>query len=247
MTRAQEGDEKRPSPYALVFDHPLFREQCFPEISQEAAERGIDTFHPERFAQLGEVVALLRRLMPPELAVEGSDGFAAGFAAQYVRLLYHAYHFWLTDASETAVAEAPLRAALGDDAPLLAAPPARAGYVRLPRHIVWSRTEAEATPEPVDGFFWTCDEAALGLDAGRLDVLLALGVRAGRAGFSIIDAGVDLEEEPARGWSAAARASGADFENILPGGELTALIGVTSAGEALKLAACCFALLKDEA
>jgi hypothetical protein len=244
--QAGERAQERPSPYDMVFGHELFGDRYFPAIAEEAAERGIDTWHPERFAQLKEVVGLLRRLMPAELAADGSDGLAAGFAAQYVRLLYQAFHFWLADCPHYEIGEERLRAMLEAGAVTAAPPPVRAGYVRLPRHLVWGRTEAGAAAEPVDGFFWTSTAArSAALEAGRLDVLLALGVRAGRGGFSIVDAGLDLEEHPAHAWQGVnVREAGRDFENILPGGELDGLYGVVSAGEALKLAAGCFALLE---
>jgi hypothetical protein len=41
-----------------------------------------------------------------------------------------------------------------------------------------------------------------------------------------------------------ARADGTDFDNILPGGDIDGLFGLTSAAEAVKLAALCLRWLE---
>ncbi len=73
-------------------------------------------------------------------------------------------------------------------------------------------------------------------------MLLALGVRAGRPGLSVIPASVAFAR-PADWLHEAARTEGADFANVLPGGELRGLHAVVSAAEVLKLAARVFWLM----
>jgi hypothetical protein len=114
-------------------------------------------------------------------------------------------------------------------------PPARAGYVQLPRHLFWVGGEGDEAAEPVDGFFWT-----LSTD-GSIHVLLATGMREGRSGLAV----VPLPDAPwaeAGAWmDAHVREVGADFATTLPGGELEGLYSFTAAGEVLKLAARLFA------
>ena len=94
-----------------------------------------------------------------------------------------------------------------------------------------------ATPEPVDGLFWTLATAGeAGGSPARLDLLVALGMRPGRPGLSVIPVA-----EPLAGRSLAdlalarARPDGNDFANVLPGGELDGLFALTTPTEVLKL------------
>ena len=106
--------------------------------------------------------------------------------------------------------------------------PARAGYVSLPRNLIFSRIDENAQAEAVDGFFYILNEV-------RLDVLLILGVVPNRAGFSIINlAGVLSDAAEGHFGDVQARADGTDFENVLPGGS-GRLYAITNAMEALKL------------
>src|SRR5690606_41247286 len=69
-------------------------------------------------------------------------------------------------------------------------------------------------PEPVDGFFWTMKGAAAGSGStARVDVLLALGLRLGRPGFSVIPVGEPLHGRSLVTWaSAKARPEGEDLD-----------------------------------
>ena len=110
------------------------------------------------------------------------------------------------------------------------APPARAGYVRLPRNRVWSRISEDAHAEAIDGFFFV-----------DCNILYVLGLLPGRPGFSIMEVSGQLAD--AQQTSVAelkARDTGEDFANVLPGGELQGHFAITNNVEALKLAARCF-------
>jgi hypothetical protein len=115
-----------------------------------------------------------------------------------------------------------------------AAPPLgeRSLYVQLPQHLVWmvGGESGADHPESVDGFFLT-------VARGRIAVLLAVGLRPDRPGFTV----VDLPIRPAgelSGWlDQAMRRDGPDFSSSMPGAELEGLVEIRMAGEAYKLVA----------
>ena len=118
--------------------------------------------------------------------------------------------------------------------------PSSSGYLLLPRNLVWAEPAPGLTPEPVDGFFWTRTGAEDEPD--RLHVLLVLGVRPDRAGFSVVPATGVLDTESH--WAEIdARPEGTDFETNLPGGEMDELYSIETAAEVLKLASLCFWML----
>lgn len=234
--RPADGGAARLTPYEWVFGAAGFETEAFPAIQEEAEARGADPSTPERFMMLGTVGDLLRELMPePE-----SGGEAAEQLQRYGLLLYHGYHFWRFGRRLLTV-ETPLLRRLLDSGERVGAweliPPHPAGYLQLPRHLVWSRVTESATPEPVDGLFWTmigADDPELP-PYPRLDLLLVLGLRPDRPGFSVVDVGVELTGEPSGHWADAdARPGGRDFENVLPGGELRELYAIITPTEALK-------------
>jgi hypothetical protein len=118
--------------------------------------------------------------------------------------------------------------------------PTGSGYLQLPANLFWSSIAPDTPPEPVDGFFYTLSVGNEAPNASfhRLQVLLILGVRRSRAGFSVIplDTGVgpgllaDLSETR----------PGGDFANVLPGGEISGLYSILTTTEALKLVARAF-------
>jgi hypothetical protein len=239
-TQGEMKEAARVDPFTLVFAHPLFLEELFPGIHEEAVARGVRTAHPETFVRLQAVGDVLDRLVPPDPA--GVTGAAAAELAEHGRLLYQAYHYWCYGGRVYPMDGERARSLLAGTTPRGDAPlrvPAPAGYVQLPANLVWARIDESLPAEPADGFFWTM----AGIDSAetppydRLDVLLALGVRPGRAGFSIVAAGATLPDGGGVPWEAEpARSMGQDFENVLPGGELGGLFSVTTSGEALKLA-----------
>ena len=103
--------------------------------------------------------------------------------------------------------------------------------------LVWAAPAPNLRPEPADGFFWSWVEPDD--EPPRLHVLLALGVRPDRAGFSVVPTTGILDREPH--WAEVeGRPDGTDFETTLPGGELDRLYSVQTAAELLKLASLCF-------
>ncbi len=219
----------RLTPYELAFANTPFETEGFPALREEVEARGADDATPEHFFLLGTVGRLL------------GDLDATGAALEPVgMLLFHSYHFW-REGKRLYVVEPELartlpRVTVAADAPAFG-PPAPAGYVQLPRNLYWARVDEATAPEPVDGFFWTMKRAdGEGASAARVDVLLALGLRPGRPGLSVIPVGEPLHGRSLLAWaSAKARAEGEDFANVLPGGELGGLFAVTTPAEALKL------------
>jgi len=229
MSAAEVG--ARLTPYELAFADTPFEAEGFPAIREEAEARGVDDTTPERFLLLAEVGRLLRELDAPGASLEPMG-----------MLLFHSYHFWREGKPvyvvEPELARALPRMTLPADAPAFG-PPGPAGYIQLPRNLYWARVDEAAAPEPVDGLFWTMKGAdGTSRTAERVDVLLALGLRPGRAGFSVIPVGEPLYGRSLVVWaSGKARPEGEDFANVLPGGELSGLFAVTTAAEALKLLA----------
>jgi hypothetical protein len=90
----------------------------------------------------------------------------------------------------------------------------------------------------VDGFFVTLSQAedARGREFRHLELLVVLGIRRDRAGFSVIPFGADAGPGTAADWAGApGRDAGADFENVLPGGEIGGLYSLLTVAEVLKL------------
>jgi hypothetical protein len=159
---------------------------------------------------------------------------------QYGRLLYHAFHYWQARKPTRRVDEAGVRWLLDDVSSVgewMLTPPARSGYLQLPQNLIWAEPAPGLTPEPVDGFFWHFTEPER--LAPHLHVLLALGVRGDRPGFSVVPATGVLDDE--RHWAELdARPGGTDFETNLPGGEMDELYSIETAAEVLKLVSLCF-------
>ncbi len=176
----------------------------------------------------------------PAAGPDDAAGDAAEALDEYGALLFQGYQFWRHGHQFFVMDEALARELLehddgvGDD---VLRPLHPAGYLQLPRNLLWAQAGAEQTPEPVDGVFWTLQEQD---DDARLDVLLVLGMRPDRPGFSVVPVSAELEGGRPGAWAQDARPGGRDFENVLPGGELDALYAVTTPAEALKLVALWF-------
>lgn len=87
-------------------------------------------------------------------------------------------------------------------------------------------SEAPAAPDP--------------RGVARLDLLLALGVRVGRPGLSLVPVSVEAPAALEQWARVEARPGGTDFANVLPGGELQGYHALTTQAEVLKLAVLCF-------
>lgn len=231
-----------PSPYDLAFGAESIDDRLFPPIEGEAEARGVSLEDPDRFVFLTGVGRLLQ-------AIAGGEGEGAGEGRgeafrQHGRLLFHAFHFWRAGKVEVELDEATVRGLLDDDEPAgdrALATPAVAGYLRLPRNLVWAAPAPGERPEPADGFFWTFHPPAV--DASRaLHLLMALGVRPDRPGFSVVTATGEVGADPH--WADVdARPGVSDFATTLPGGELDRLYSVETTAEFLKLASRCFLAL----
>lgn len=232
----------RLTPYALVFEAPLFQEEHFPRIARDEDAFGVAQ-DAAQFIALDAGEALLQAVLPDEaVGPAAGPGRAPGGASafvvdRYAALLFAAYRFWQggreqygfdEDTARMLLASQPTVSAWSlDEAPAV-------GYVQLPRHLVWAHADEDAPAEPVDGFFWVRTDG----EAPGLAVVLVLGVRDDRPGFSVVDASDAL---PAEGHFAnrPGRVGEPDFANFLPGGELQRLHGIRTGAEALRLASLC--------
>jgi hypothetical protein len=251
----------RPDPYALVFGAEGIDDRLFPPIAAEADARGAPLHDPDRFLFLTSVGHLLQAIAGPADQPAGGEepGEGKGEAMrQHGRLLYHAFLFWRAGKPVEELDARQLRPLLDGDREAARrdwalSAPAPAGYLRLPRNLVWAAAGPGLRPEPADGFFWALHTASPGQDgpdggaaggepAGAsgqlLHLLMVLGVRWDRPGFSIVTASGLTGGEPH--WADLdARPGGVDFHTTLPGGELDRLYSVETTAELLKLASLC--------
>lgn len=218
------------APYAAIFGRPEFEDTLFPALRSEAEELNADSRDAEEFLQLPSATEVLEKLSPTGSAEPPP-------VTGVVALAFHGFHFWRCGRAGFTIDEAQLRTLLGPDAPPIGdwaiAAPGDAGYVTLPPNLVWAAPDS-GTPEPVHGFFYTVSPATT--ESARLALLLALGVREDRPGFTAIELGVPLPAPPPGHFGDIdARADAEDFANVLPGGDLRALLSLTNAGEVLKM------------
>lgn len=246
MTERRAGTG-RVTPWHVVFGAPGFGTDRFERVQQQQAQTA-GAPSPMALLMLPAAGELLRELLPHD-AAEPPDASYRDAAEQAGALLFHAYRFWLHGLRVHEIGRSPLEAALSEHATpdWRFTAPAPAGYVQLPHQLFWARVADDAAPEPVDGFFWSAPflESPDSADplADRLDLLLALGVRRGRPGVSLVDISVEPALELERWAGLKTRPDGDDFANILPGGELQGYRALTTRAEALKLAMICFRLL----
>ena len=236
----------RRTPYELVFGPARFEAEVFPAIGAEAEGRGAGEMGPDSFVMLGTVGRLLRELRPAGAGFEAADQPPAEAMRQYGSLAWQAWGFWRAGRPVYALADDLTRGLLAEAPPIgpwSFRPPVRAGYVQLSRHRLWARVDEDAAAEPVDGFHWTwlASDASAGRGQPRLDLLLALGMRPGRGGLSVIEIAASPPAGPAGHWGdIQARTDGTDYANVLPGGELQGYHGIVYDAEVLKLASRCF-------
>jgi hypothetical protein len=212
---------ERLDPYDVAFGRSGLAERHFAAIATAAEAAGLDVTVADRFLMLPESNALVR-----ELGLEGSH---ESFTERGL-LAFHGFRFWSAGSLRLSIDEATLRGLVAG-APIgrwQLRGPAVAGYAQLPRQLVWTREGPEAALA-VDGFFWSLQGDA------HIDLLLVQGLVPGAASFNVSEVSAPI---PSQGhWGDIhARAAGADFANLLPGGELRQLCGLTNAGELLKLA-----------
>jgi hypothetical protein len=207
----------------------------------------------DRFDFLSTAADVVREVTPEDAPPEALD--------QYRALLFHAFHHW-SSGRRLIVLEPGAARYLVETSPLLDGwdfrTPASSVYLQLPANLFWSSISPEIPPEPVDGFFVTFAEpdnvpgeiaaanrtSALqaspgGLEVRSLEVLVVLGIRRSRAGFSVIPVSTEVGAGIPQPWSGEGRAEG-DFKNVLPGGEIQGLYSMLTTGEVLKLVARAF-------
>lgn len=223
----------RRTPYEIAFAGQPLESDHFPTIQAEIEDRATDAADPHQFLLLGSVGSLLHDLLPEDAPPGAVD--------EYGRLLFHGYHFWRFGRRQYNL-DAPVARYLVETTPRVggweATPPHPAGYLQLPANLFWATASHSQPHEPVDGFFWTMigQEDPLNPPYARLDALLALGVRAGRPGFTVMEVAAELAARPLSHWADAdARPDSPDFENVLPGGEIQGLYALVTEAEALKL------------
>jgi hypothetical protein len=226
----------RPTPYDLIFGASVFDDARFDLIREQAQARGVVT--AAGLSMLAAAGELLRELMPPD--VEGEQHREAFL--QVSTLLFHAYRFRLHGCAVYEMPEPTVRELLSRTDPIGAwalRAPSPAGYLQLPRNLLWARVAEDAAAEPADGFFWSAPTADEGVRGERLDVLLALGVRQGRPGVSLVDVSLEDSERLQHWADVDARPGATDFDNVLPGGELQGYHSLTTHAEILKLVSRC--------
>jgi hypothetical protein len=223
------------TPYELAFGDPGFETRIFPGILREAEAMHEDPARRDRFGFLGRVSEALRDLVPPDAPLEMLE--------EYRGLFFQAFNFWRFGRRLFSLEQSVARY-------LVEAPPQLDGwdfvlphpslYVQLPPRLFWASIATDAAPEPVDGFFVTMARGhdPLGPAYGDLNVLMVLGVRRDRAGFSVIPFDTEVGPGISDTWmEAPGREGAADFANILPGGEMAGLYSILTNTEALKLLA----------
>jgi hypothetical protein len=239
VNEAQHGSggdlPARKTPYELVFGPGDFEASLFPRVREEAAEQGVDPRDPDRFAFLSVVGDALRAVLPEDAPPDALE--------QYRALLFQAYNFWCFGKRhyllEPAVARYLVEAAPGLESWEFEVPYPSV-YLQLPPNLFWGSISPDSVPEPVDGFFATCSagEDAFGKPFQRLDVLVVLGIRRDRAGFSVVPFTSEVGPGVPAVWAEArGREEGRDFESMLPGGEISGLYSILTTTEALKLLA----------
>ncbi|MBD0321288.1 MAG: hypothetical protein ICV87_13185 [Gemmatimonadetes bacterium] len=223
------------TPYELVFGEGGFEERVFPGIHAEAESQAEDPARRDRFGFLSLAADAIRDVVPADAT--------ADILEEYRALFYHGFNFWRFGRRLYVLEPATARY-LVEAAPKLAGwelkLPYPSVYVQLPPRLFWASIAVDAPPEPVDGFFAVQSQGIdpLGPGFSDLQVLMVLGVRRDRAGFSVIPFDTEVGPGIPADWAEAqGRADGPDFVNILPGGEMAGLYSILTNTEALKLLA----------
>jgi hypothetical protein len=229
------------TPYEAVFMDARYEAERFPAMRTEAAAQGRREAVPDEILMLQSAGNALREL-PPETGSSWLPPAAA--LREYGALLFQAFRYW-SWGHRTLVIDEPLgRYLLNSVEPVgrwTFSPPHPAGYLQLPRHLLWARVDDDAVPEPIDGFFWSAGGAQDEPPWQRIDLLFVLGLRPDRPGFSVIEVSVPLPADAPGHWAdIRVRESGSDFANVLPGGEMQSFHSMVSVAETLKLASRAF-------
>jgi len=210
----------RRSPYEVLFGAEGLTESRFAAIRDEAVSAGVTTAWRDRFASLAAVRELLVDLVP---------GLADPISLdQYLLILHHCYTFWESGCHHYSFEKSTARSLI-DTPPDVSVwqprAPRRSTYLELPENLFWAAVLEAEPPEPAEGLFVSLEDDP---GSGRADVLLVLGVRADRPGFSVAELTADL--------LAARAVSEADaFASDLPGADLAQLCSLRRPSEVVML------------
>lgn len=210
----------RPTPFELVFAE--LADRHFADIRAEAEQRNQDLRDRGQFASLPTVQRILGEMEEPALVEEAPDA-----AAEYLSVLYAAFHFWADGHPLYAIDRATLEERLHRGLSGRPPPVRGACYVQLPERLVWARIDANAPHEPIDGLF-----VVAGPHGREFTVVAILGLRAERGGFSQITA----VTAPHEFTTAHAEARHPLLAPVMEGGDRMGLKSVTSAADLLLLA-----------
>jgi hypothetical protein len=147
-------------------------------------------------------------------------------AEHYMYLLFAVYRFWYGGQQTLSVVRERLQDRLGAEPRGMPSVPGGACYVTLPVLWFWARIDPETPPEPLDGMFVVADR-----DPSRITVVVVLGIRPERSGFSLIVGGGDENLMLA----AVDRVRRPAFEPDFDGGEAAGFRSCTSEAELLYL------------
>lgn len=229
------SESARPTPWDVVFATDGFDLDAFAAIEREAKARDADAETPDQFLLLSTVGDLLHRLAPD--SDRPADLPPPDAVRLFGPLVFQAFHFQRHGKQVISLDETTTRAILDASQPIgewVLEPPARAGYLQLPKHLLWARASEDTPPEPADGLFWT--QVGAPVHGGpALALLFVLGLRDDRPGFTVVDAMASAPSSPGHWADTVARPDGKDFANILPGGELSDLHGLVNIAELFKL------------
>ncbi|HEU0302730.1 MAG TPA: hypothetical protein VFR37_24930, partial [Longimicrobium sp.] len=176
----------------------------------------------------------IRDIIPPDAPPEMLE--------EYRALFFHTFNFWRFG-RRLYVLDPAVARYLVEGAPRLQdwqwSAPFDNLYLQLPPNLFWASIGTDVPPEPVDGFFITqargCDP--LDLPFTEVEVLMVLGIHRLRAGFSVISFNMEVGAGIPPVWAEPGREQGADFESVLPGGEMAGLYSILTTSEALTLVA----------
>lgn len=221
----------RLTPFEIAFPGDSAFPELLANIRTEATERGLDPSNFQEFMSLTNVGEALKDF--------ASEDQPPGAVHRYGGLLFHGVSFATAGSHLFLLETGMTRHLIEHSASASPRPPASAGYLQLPQHLVWSGGASEQRPESLDGMFWAVS------GSGSFHVMIITGLLPERPGFGAFT----LPEVPvvdASQWlSVQVREVGSDFASTLEGGELDQLYSVETAGEILKLLARFFAYVSD--
>lgn len=216
----REAGVGRRSPYELLFGEGRLTENRFGAIRGEARVAGVATARRDQFARLPAVRELLADLVP--------DFAEPGSLDRYLEILHHCFLFWRAGCRHYSVEEAVVRSLIVDAPDLSDWKPRFAHaalYFELPQNLCWAAVVTDEPPEPVEGMFVSLRP---GEAARETDILVVLGIRPHRPGFSVAELTVDLD--------AATDVKEPDaFTSDIPGADLADLYSLQRSGEVVTL------------